>query len=75
MLFDIPFNADWSKIGAYRQKQTDKDTGWKNINRVDWDYQPGNKVLLQKDGILCKTESRYESDHQTITSVQMNGTP
>ncbi len=26
MLFDVPFIADWSKIGEYRQKQTDKNT-------------------------------------------------
>jgi len=24
MLFDVPFLADWSKIGEYRQKQTVK---------------------------------------------------
>ena len=24
MLFDVPFLADWSKIGEYRQKQMDK---------------------------------------------------
>jgi hypothetical protein len=26
MLFDIPFIADWNKIGVYRQRQTDLDT-------------------------------------------------
>jgi hypothetical protein len=26
MLFDIPFIADWNKIGDYRQRQTDLDT-------------------------------------------------
>eukprot|EP00804_Cyclotella_cryptica_P022986 CCRYP_014983-RA/>CCRYP_014983-RA protein AED:0.46 eAED:0.46 QI:0/0/0/1/0/0/3/0/200 len=26
MLFDVPYIADWSKIGEYRQKQTDKNT-------------------------------------------------
>eukprot|EP00804_Cyclotella_cryptica_P025820 CCRYP_002703-RA/>CCRYP_002703-RA protein AED:0.13 eAED:0.13 QI:0/-1/0/1/-1/0/1/0/77 len=74
MLFDIPFFADWSKIGTYRQKQTDRNTRLENDTQVDWDYQPGDKVLLCKDGILCKTESRYESDPWTITSVHMNGT-
>ena len=41
---------------------------------VNWDYQPGDKVLLQIDGILRKTESQYESDPWTITSVHTNGT-
>ena len=70
MVVDVPFIADWSKIEEYRQKQTDKDTRWENNTHIDWDYQPGDKVLLHKDGILSKTESRYESDpgqsHQCI---------
>ena len=73
-LFDVPFIADWSKIGEYRQKQTDKNTRQENDTRIDWDYQPGDKVLLRKDGILHKTESWYESDPWTITSVHTNGT-
>ncbi len=74
MLFDVPFLADWTKIGEYRQLQTDKNTARENNTRIDWDYQPGNKVLLCKDGILRKSESQYESDPWTITSVHTNGT-
>ena len=74
MLFDVPFLADWKKIGEYRQRQTDKNTARENNTRLDWDYQLGDKVLLRKDGILRKSESRYESDPWTITSVHMNGT-
>eukprot|EP00804_Cyclotella_cryptica_P007652 CCRYP_015239-RA/>CCRYP_015239-RA protein AED:0.32 eAED:0.32 QI:196/-1/1/1/-1/0/1/72/119 len=74
MLFDIPYIADWSKIGEYRQRQTDKNTSRENASRIGWDYQPSDKVLLRKDGILRKTESRYESDPWTITSVHTNGT-
>eukprot|EP00804_Cyclotella_cryptica_P024602 CCRYP_001613-RB/>CCRYP_001613-RB protein AED:0.45 eAED:0.45 QI:87/-1/1/1/-1/1/1/13/147 len=74
MLFDVPYIADWTKIGEYRQRLTDRNTRRENVSRVDWDYQPGDKVLLRKDGILRKTESRYESDPWTITSVHTNGT-
>eukprot|EP00804_Cyclotella_cryptica_P030444 CCRYP_008516-RA/>CCRYP_008516-RA protein AED:0.46 eAED:0.46 QI:0/-1/0/1/-1/0/1/0/96 len=74
MLFDVPFVADWSKIGEYRQKQTNRNTQRENDARVDWDYQPGDQLQLQKDGILCKTESRYENDFRTIVSVHTNGT-
>ena len=74
MLFDFPYIADWAKIGDYRQRQTDHNTRRENASRIDWDYQPGDKVLLQKDGILRKTESQYESDPWTITSVHTNGT-
>ena len=45
---DIPFPADWLKIGEYRQK-TDKNTDRENSARADWDYQPSNKLLLHKD--------------------------
>ena len=74
MLFDIPLLADSSKIGDYRQQQTDKNAVKENSGRVDWDYQPSNKVILIKDGILCKSESRYGSDPWTIMSVHTNGT-
>ena len=74
MLFDVPFLADWKKIGEYRQLQTDKNTARENNTQIDWDYKPGDKVLLCKDGILRKSESWYESDPWTITSVHTNGT-
>jgi hypothetical protein len=57
MLFDIPFLADWNKIGDYRQCQTDLNTERENRTRKDWDYKVGDKVLLRKDGILRKSGS------------------
>ncbi len=30
MLFDIPYIADWNKIGDYRQRQTDLNTAREN---------------------------------------------
>jgi hypothetical protein len=33
MLFDIPFIADWNKIGDYRQHQTDLNTARENKKR------------------------------------------
>ncbi len=74
MLFDTPFLADWNKIGEHRQHLTDLNMAWENRSCCDWDYQVGDKVLFQKDGILRKSESWYESDPWTITSVHANGT-
>ena len=74
MLFDIPLIADWNKIGDYRQCQADRNTRHEIKTRVDWDYKVGRKVHVHKDGILCKTESRYDSDLWTITSAHTNGT-
>ena len=74
MLFDIPSLADWNKIGDHRQHLTDLNTIRENRSRRDWDYKVGDKVLLRKDGILRKSESQYECDLWTVTSVHMNGT-
>ena len=73
MLFDIPFVADWHKIGDYRQQQTDHNTNRENACRYDYDYVVGGHVLIRKDGILHKAESRYKGPW-TITQVHTNGT-
>jgi hypothetical protein len=73
MLFDVPFIADWKQIGEYRQSQTDCSNERENKTRVDFDYKVGDKVLIHKDGILCKAESRWIKEPWTITTVQMNG--
>ncbi len=74
MLFDIPFLADWNKIGDYRQSQTDRSAERKKNKRIDYDYKIGDKVLIVKDGILRKAESRYGKEPWTITTVHTNGT-
>ena len=74
MLFDIPFLADWNKIGDYRQSQTDRSAERENSKRIDYDYKVGDKVLIVKDGILRKAESRYGKEPWTITTVHTNGT-
>ncbi len=35
MLFDIPFIADWNKIGGYKQHQTDHNTRRENTICID----------------------------------------
>ncbi len=74
MLFDIPFIADWNKIGDYRQRQTDINTARINSKQVDYDYKVGDKVLLTQEGILRKAESPYSKEPWTITTVHTNGT-
>jgi len=64
MLFDIPFVADWHKIGDYRQRQTDRNNIRENNKRVDYDYKVGDKVLIHKDGILRKAESIWRKIHR-----------
>ena len=73
MLFDIPYLADWKAIGQRRQKLVDQNNVRENKNRVDFDYRTGQKVLLRKEGILRKAETRYEGPY-VITEVHTNGT-
>ncbi len=74
MLFDIPFIADWQKIGEQRQQLTDLNNAHENKGRIDYDYKVGQKVLLRKEGILCNAESRWHKKPWLITSVHTNGT-
>ena len=65
MLFDIPFKADWKQIGEYRLHRTDRSNKRENSSRVDYDYKVGDKILILKDGILCKQSPSGEKsmDH------------
>jgi hypothetical protein len=74
MLFDIPFVADWHKIGEQRQSLTNRGNQRKNAKRIDYDYKVGDKVLVINEGILRKAESTYGKEPWTITTVHTNGT-
>jgi hypothetical protein len=49
-------------------------TNVKNNNRVDYNNKVGDKILIQKDNILCKAESIWKKEPWTITTVHTNGT-
>jgi hypothetical protein len=74
MFFDIPFIADWKKIGEHWQQLNDLATARENKGRIDYDYKVGQKILAQKEVILCKAESRYLKDPWTIIIVHTTGT-
>ncbi len=74
MLFDIPFIADWKKIGERRQRLTDLNIARENEGRVDNDYKVGQKKLVRNEGILRKAQSIWQKDPWTITRVHTNGT-
>ncbi len=73
MLFNIPFIADWQKIGECRQSLTDLNNARENKDRIDYDYKVGQKVLLRKEGIL-HAESIWHERPRLITTVHTNGT-
>jgi hypothetical protein len=74
MIFDIPFMADWRKIGEQRQSLTDQGNQQENTKQIDYNYKVGDKVLVINEGILRKAESAYGKESWTITTVHMNGT-
>jgi hypothetical protein len=48
MLLDIPFIADWQKIGEHMQRLTNLNNARENEGRIDHDYKVGQKELLRK---------------------------
>ena len=62
MLFNIPYISDWKKIGDYRQHQTDLNNKCENKKRMDYDYKVGDKILIEKDGIIRKADSPMEKE-------------
>ena len=59
LLFDIPFVADWRKIGEWRQSLTNRGNQRENAKQIDYDYKVRDKVLLINEGIPHKAESKY----------------
>jgi hypothetical protein len=74
LFFDIPFVADWHKIGKQRQSLTNHGNQRENNKCIDYDYKVRGKVLLINEGILRKAESAYGKEPWTITTVHTNGT-
>ncbi len=74
MLFNIPFIADWRKIGDRWQSLTNRGNQQENAKRIDYDYKVGDKVLVINEGILRKAESAYGKEPWTITAVYTNET-
>ena len=73
MLFNVPFVADWTKIGEFRQANTNQNTARENAQRTDYDYAVGKQVLVCKDGILRKAATKWTGPYH-ITTVHRNGT-
>ncbi len=73
VLVDIPFIADWKKIGEHRQP-TDRNTDHENKSRIDYDNKVVKKYSYGTMLFLRKAESRYLREPWLITTVNTNGT-
>ena len=56
MLFDIPFIADWKKIGEHKQRINDLNSARENKGRNEYDYKVSQKILVQNKCILRKAQ-------------------
>jgi hypothetical protein len=73
MLVDIPFIADWMKIGEHRQP-TDCNTERENERRIDYDNKVVKKYSYGTMVFLRKAEPRYLREPWLTMSVNTNGT-
>jgi hypothetical protein len=73
MLVDIPFIADWKKIGEHRQP-TDRNTNRENESQIDYDNKVVKKYSYRTIVFLRKAESRYLKEPWLTMSVNTNGT-
>jgi hypothetical protein len=74
MLFDIPFVADWHKIGERQQLLTNCGNQLENAKKIDYDYIVGNIAPVINEDILRKAESAYGKETWTITTAHTNRT-
>ena len=73
MLSDIPYIADWTKIGQRRQLLVYQHKARENLRRINFDYTVSKKLLFKKDGILHKAEDNNIGPC-VITQVHTNNT-
>ena len=50
----------------------DKNTVREDSCRIDWDYQPGDKVLVIKDGNLHKSVWKWTLDYPVSSYKWLN---
>ena len=72
MLIDVPLTADLRAIRARRQLRVDADLRRANARRYDFDYQPGQSVLLKRHD-FTKLGERWDGPY-TVQRCHVNGT-
>ena len=73
MILPIKFKTNWALIEQRKQSAIDKSNKEENKKRINHDYVIGDKVLLQKPGILPKLAVPRTGPYKII-QVHSNGT-
>ena len=72
-LLNIKFEADWEAIKQRKQKLIDENNRRENDKRKNYQYQVGEKILIQKAPKGKYGDDPYEGPYE-ITQVNSNGT-
>ena len=73
MILPIQIKADWDIIKNKRQKVITKSNIRENRTRIPHTYSVGDKIMLEKPGIIPKMLKPRTGPH-TVTKVYSNGT-
>ena len=73
MLLPIKFQADWARIRKKKQETTERNNAAENAKRHTHEYKPGDKVLLEKPGIVSKMSTPRTGPYDVL-QVYTNGT-
>ena len=73
MILPIKFEADWALIEQQKQNSINNSNLQENKSRVPHEYKVGDKVLLQKPGLLRKMTTPYSGPYE-VSHVFTNGT-
>ena len=73
MLFSLKAIINWKELLTKKQKLVYKANFRENKNRIDYDYQIGQKVCIKNDGVQRKMD-RPKEGHFEIIDVFTNGT-
>ena len=73
MILPITVQANWDLIKERRQEEINRNNRRENRNRIEHQYNPGDKILLRKEGILRKLSAPRKGPFK-VSTVYDNGT-
>ena len=73
MLFPIQLKTDWARIRQRKQDTINVNNCNENAKRIEHEYRVGEKVLLEKPGLISKLSAPRTGPYR-ITHTYTNGT-
>ena len=73
MLLPIQLKTDWARIRQRKQDIIDYNVRRENLKRIEHEYRVGDKVLLEKPGLISKLSAPCTGPYR-ITETYTNGT-